>query len=193
MTTQEILLKYLTDMHALEKHLVQPLKAQADDADFGSFPEAHALVQQLHLRTENAIGSLEIQIKELGGDARSGFKSAVTAAAGAMAAVVNEGRTHAITKKLRDDYTALSLVSIGYELLHATGHALGSEEVASLALRHLRDVAGFIMSLSQVIIPVAVEELNRTNPDANLKTVVSTQVNIREAWRNPEGRHAAAA
>lgn len=191
MTTQETLVKYLTDMYSLEKHLLQPLKAQADDADFGSFPEARSLVQQLHLRTENAINALEIQIKAMGGDARGGFKSAVTIAAGAVAAAVNEGRTHAITKKLRDDYTALSLVSIGYELLHATGNALGSEQVSSLAIKHLKDVASFIMSLSQVIIPVAVEELVRTNPEANTGSIVTTQVNIREAWRNPAG-HAAA-
>ena len=58
--------------------------------------------------------------------------------------------------------------------------------------KHLRDVAGFIMSLSQVILPVAVEELKKTNPDANTQTIVPTQVNIREAWRNPDGHHAAA-
>jgi hypothetical protein len=86
----------------------------------------------------------------------------------------------------------LSLVSVGYELLHATGNALGNEQVASLALRHLREVAGFIMDLSQVIIPVAIEELRQTNPDADATTIVPTQVNIREAWRHPEGHHAAA-
>lgn len=192
MTTHEILVKYLTDMHALEKHLELPLKAQADDADFGEFPEALVLVQRLQVRTQNAAGALEILLKQMGGESRADFKSVVTAAAGAVAAVVNEGRVHKVTKKLRDDYTALSLVSVGYELLHATGNALGNEQVASLALRHLREVASFIMDLSQVIIPVAIEELHRTNPEANLTTIVSTQVNIREAWRHPEGHHAAA-
>jgi len=192
MTTQQILVKYLSDMLALEKHLDQPLKAQADDADFGEFPEAHVLVRRLQTRTQNAVGALEIVLKEMGGESRTDFKDVVTAAAGAVAAAVNEGRVHKITKKLRDDYTALSLVSVGYELLHATGNALGNEQVASLALRHLREVAGFIMDLSQVIIPVAIEELRKTNPEANVTTIVPTQVNIREAWRHPEGHHAAA-
>jgi ferritin-like metal-binding protein YciE len=186
MTTKETLVKYLTDMHALEKHVAQPIKSQADDADFGEFPEARQLVQRIEVRTQSAISALEILIKQFGGDARTDLKSVVTAAAGAVAAAVNEGRTHKITKKLRDDYTALSLVSIGYELLHATANALENEEIASLALRHLQEVAGFIMELSQVIIPVAVAELQKTNPEANLKSVVSTQVNIREAWRNNE-------
>jgi ferritin-like metal-binding protein YciE len=186
MTTKETLLKYLTDMHALESHLAQPLKSQANDADFGAYPEALELVRRLEIRTANATGSLEILIESLGGKTRGSFKSAATAAAGAVAAVVNEARTHAITKKLRDDYTALSLAAIGYELLHATANALGSEEVASLALHHLKDVAGFIMELSQVIIPVAVDELGKTNPEADAKSTVPTQVNIREAWRHPE-------
>jgi ferritin-like metal-binding protein YciE len=192
MTTKETLVKYLTDMHALEKHVEQPLKAQAEDADFGEFPDARQLVQRIDLRTQTAITSLEIQIKQFGGESRTDFKAAVTAAAGAVAAALNEGRTHKVTKKLRDDYTALSLVSIGYELLHATANALGNEDVASLALRNLREVAGLIMELSQVIIPVAVEELRKTNPEANVKTTVSTQVNIREAWRSNEA-HAAVA
>ena len=66
MTTQEILVKYLTDMHALEKHLEQPLKTQSDDADFGEFPEAHALVRRLQLRTQNAVGALEIVLLQHG-------------------------------------------------------------------------------------------------------------------------------
>jgi len=188
MTTKETLLKYLTDMHALESHLAQPLKNQSDDANFGEYPEALILVRRLHTRTENAIGSLEILIEDLGGKPRESFKSAVTAAAGVVAAAINENRTHAITKKLRDDYTALSLVAIGYELLHATGNALNAEQVASLSIRHLRDVAGFIMDLSQVIIPVAVEELSKGNPDADASTAVAAQVNIREAWRHPENQ-----
>jgi ferritin-like metal-binding protein YciE len=184
MTTQETLVKYLTDMYSLEKHLQQPLKAQANDADFGPYPEARTLVQKIEMRTEQALVALETQVTAMGGDARSSFKSAVTAAAGAVAAAVNEARTHAITNKLRDDYTALALVSVGYELLYTTATALGSAPVASLALRELKDVASHIMDLSQVIIPVAVAELAKTNPETNTKTAVASQEAIKNAWRS---------
>jgi ferritin-like metal-binding protein YciE len=184
MTTQETLVKYLTDMYALEKHLQQPLKAQANDADFGPYPEAKALAQKIEMRAGQAASALEAQIKEFGGDARSGFKAAVTEAAGAVAAAVNEARTHAITKKLRDDYTALALVSVGYELLYTTATALGSAPVASLALRELKEVASHIMELSQIIIPVAVAELAKTNPETNAKSAVASQEAIRDAWRS---------
>ena len=183
MTTQETLVKYLSDMHSLEKHVLQPLKAQANDADFGPYPEARTLVQKVEMRTTQAVDALEALIKEMGGDARSSIKSAVTAAAGTVAAAVNEARTHAITKKLRDDYTALALLSVGYELLYTTANALGSAQVASLAMNELKEVAGQIMELSQVIIPVAVAELAKTNPETNVKTATGSQLAIKQAWQ----------
>jgi ferritin-like metal-binding protein YciE len=182
MTTQETLVKYLTDMYALENHILQPLKSQTKDDDFGAYPGARALVQRTRARSENAVSMLENLVKEMGGDARGSFKSAVTAAAGVVAAVVNEGRTHHITKKLRDDYTALSLVSIGYELLHATANALGSAQVAAFAQANLKETAGIIMGISQEIIPVAVAELAKTNEGVDTSTVAASQQNIKDAW-----------
>ncbi len=70
MTTKETLVKYLTDMHALEKHVAQPIKSQADDADFGEFPEARQLVQRIEVRTQSAISALEILIKQFGAQPR---------------------------------------------------------------------------------------------------------------------------
>jgi ferritin-like metal-binding protein YciE len=182
MTNQETLIKYLTDMHALESHIVQPLKSQIKDDDFNAYPAAKALVQQMLTRTEKSVTALENLVKEMGEDAHGSFKSAVTAAAGAVAAVVNEGRTHHITKKLRDDYTALSLVAIGYELLHATANAFGAASVAAFAGASLKETAGLIMGLSQEIIPVAVAELAKTNPGVDASTVAVSQRNIISAW-----------
>jgi hypothetical protein len=133
-------------------------------------------------RTEKSVTALENLVKEMGEDAHGSFKSAVTAAAGAVAAVVNEGRTHHITKKLRDDYTALSLVAIGYELLHATANAFGAASVAAFAGASLKETAGLIMGLSQEIIPVAVAELAKTNPGVDASTVAVSQRNIISAW-----------
>ena len=181
MTTQETLVKYLTDMYALEEHIAQPIKSQVKDKDFGPHPEALALVHRILARTESAQEELENLAKTMGGDARAGFKSAVSAAAGVAAAVINEARTHAITKKLRDDYAALSLAAIGYELLHTTANALSSAPVAALAQKRLREVALLIMELSQEIIPVAVKELAGTN-QVDSSTVSISQKNIQAAW-----------
>jgi hypothetical protein len=181
MTTQETLVKYLSDMYALEEHIAQPLKSQAKDEDFEPYPEASALVAKMLARTESAMTELETVSKGLGGDARSGIKSAVTAMAGVAAAVINEARTHPITKKLRDDHVALCLASMGYELLHVTANALNSPEIGQMALTRLHELAGIIMESSQVIIPVAVKELSGTN-EVDMTTVATSQANVKAAW-----------
>jgi ferritin-like metal-binding protein YciE len=181
MTTQETLVKYTSDMYALEKHLAQPLESQAKDEDFAPYPEAQALIRRILGSTQAAIVDLDSMAKTLGGDVSGSFKSAVTSIAGTAAAVVNEARTHAMTKKLRDDYSALSLTSMGYELLHTTANALGSPEVAAFAQKRLHEVAGFIMELSQTIIPVAVKELSQTN-EVDESTIPTSQKNVKAAW-----------
>jgi hypothetical protein len=171
MTTQETLVKYLSDMYALEEHIAQPLRSQVKDEDFAPFPEATALVTKMLSRTESASMELEQAAKSLGGDT----------VAGMAAAVINEGRTHPITKKLRDDHTALCLASIGYELLHVTANALNSPEIATLAQTRLHEVAKIIMESSQVIVPVAVKELSETN-EVDISSIAVSQANIKAAW-----------
>ena len=181
MTNEQTIVKYLTDMYALEEHIAQPLKSQAKDDDFQPFPEAKALVQRILASTEGAQIALESLSKAMGADVRGSLKSAFTTVAGAAAAVINEARTHAITKKLRDDYTALSLASVSYGLLHATANALTYPEVALLAQRRLHEIAEQIMALSHEITPVAVKELAGTN-QVDISTIVESQRNIKAAW-----------
>jgi hypothetical protein len=165
----------------LEEHIAQPLKSQAKDDDFRPFPEAKALVQRILVATEDAQNHLATLCKSMGGEARGSFKSAFTALAGATAAMINEARTHAITKKLRDDYTALSLASVSYGLLHATANALAFPEVALFSQRRLHEIAGQIMALSHEITPVAIKELAGTN-QVELSTMEESQKNIKAAW-----------
>jgi ferritin-like metal-binding protein YciE len=181
MTNDETLVKYLSDMYALESHVAHPVKTQAEDKDFTPYPQAHALVKRIYSRTESAMNELETLAKSLGGDARSAIKSAVSAVAGAAASVVNEARQHAITKKLRDDYTALCLVSAGYSLLLTTANALNAPQVAAVAQSRLKEVAGFIMELSQEMIPVAVKELSE-DLTVDSSTVELSQKQVQACW-----------
>ena len=181
MNNQETIVKYLTDIYALEEHLAQPLKSQATDKDFMAFPQAQALVQRIFASSQSASQGVEALVKAFGGDARGTFKSAVTTVAGAAASVINEARSHAITKKLRDDYTALSLATVSYGLLHATANALGFPEVALFTKTRLHEIAKQIMELSHEITPVAVKELSETN-QVDSSTVAESQKNIKAAW-----------
>jgi hypothetical protein len=53
-------------------------------------------------------------------------------------------------KNLRDDYTAFSLATIGYVMLHTTAISLGDREVGDIAQRHLADYARFVMTFNHL-------------------------------------------
>jgi hypothetical protein len=60
-------------------------------------------------------------------------------------------RKEGLPKNLRDDYTAFSLATIGYVMLHTTALALEEQEVADLARQHFADYAQTVTLLHNVV------------------------------------------
>jgi hypothetical protein len=97
--------------------------------------------------------------------------------------VVDLVRTEGLPKNLRDDYTALSLASIGYVMLHTTGLSLGDGEVAELAHQGFRDYAEAVSRL-QASIPAAVVAFFRQEGlPAREDVVPQIRRTIEEVWQ----------
>ena len=60
-------------------------------------------------------------------------------------------RKEGLAKNLRDDYTAFSLATVGYVMLHTTALSLGEQEVADLARQHFSDYAHAVTLLHNVV------------------------------------------
>src|ERR1700730_10274809 len=150
---------YVSDMLALERHIEQPLKRQLTMEDTSKYPEAKTVIAQIASLTESHVRALEQCLKALGGHEASGVKSAWSTLLGFGAAAVDSVRKTKISKALRDDYTALSLATMGYTMLHATAVGLGDTMVADLAKRHLADYAPLVMQINQGMPQVVRHEL----------------------------------
>jgi ferritin-like metal-binding protein YciE len=150
---------YVSDMLSLERHIEEPLKRQLAMEDTNKYPDAKAVIAQIASLTESHARALEACLKQLGGHEASGVKSAWSALLGMGAAAVDSVRKTKISKALRDDYTALSLATMGYAMLHATAVGLGDTTVADLAKRHLADYARCVMQISQVMPQLVLAEL----------------------------------
>ena len=150
---------YVSDMLALERHIEQPVKRQLSMQDTNKYPEAKTVIAQIASLTESHARALELCLKQLGGHEASGVKSAWSTLLGFGAAAVDSVRKTKISKALRDDYTALSLATMGYTMLHATAVGLGDGMVADLAKRHLADYARLVMQINQVMPLVVLQEL----------------------------------
>lgn len=156
---QDTLQQYVSDMLAVERHLLPAFENQSKDDRFAKFPEARRLVNKIEATINSHINGLKQHLENLGGDAASPVKSAVTAALGVAASVIENMRTDPISKNLRDDYTALNLAAISYTMLHTTGQALMDQQTADLAASFLMDYTPLIVELNEVIPEVVVSEL----------------------------------
>lgn len=180
---QDSLQQYVSDMLALERHVLPALENQSKDDRYAKYPEARRLVNQIEVTIRSHINGLEQRLKELGGDPASPIKSAVTAVLGMAASVIENVRTDPVSKNLRDDYTVLNLVAISYTMLHTTGQALQDQQTADLAASYLSDYTPLITEINEVVPAIVVSELRDEtevlDPSAAERAVERTQ----QAWR----------
>jgi len=174
---------YVSDMLALERHIAQPLKRQLEMDDTAKYSGAVSVISTVESLTGSHITALEQCLEQLGGHEASPVKSAWASLLGAGAAAIDSVRKTKVSKNLRDDYTALSLASISYTLLHATSVGLGDTTVADLAKRHLADYARCIMQINQVIPDVVLQELRDDGEAVQTGAAELIRQQTNEIWK----------
>jgi ferritin-like metal-binding protein YciE len=180
----DTLQKYVSDMMAVEDHILSAVKRQTEDEDiYKHNPQASQIIQSIAQMTEQHSQHLKHQLEAIGGDPAKGLKEVATAALGAIAGMYDKVRNETVSKMLRDDYTALNLAAVGYTMLHTTGLALQDQGTADLALRHLKHYTSIIMQINQVIPSVVVEDLRDTIPTLNEASIQQAMQNTQDAWK----------
>jgi len=180
---QDSLQQYVSDMLAVERHILPAFENQSKDDRYAKYPEARSLVNKIEAINRSHIDGLEQHLKYLGGDPASPIKSAVTSALGVAATMIEKVRPDPVSKNLRDDYTVLNLTAVSYTMLHTAGQALMDEQTADLSANFLRDYTPLIAEINEVIPEVVVSELRDEteilDADAAKRAIKRTQ----EAWQ----------
>jgi ferritin-like metal-binding protein YciE len=150
----EAINSYITDMLALEDHIEKALRGQLEDLE--DYPEVMRELKQIHQKVQHHISDLRnLSERRAAGGPADIIKRAGSAVLGLGAAAIDLVRREGLPKNLRDDYTAFSLATIGYVMLHTTGLGLDDREVAELARQHFADYAEAVTRLHNII-PAAV-------------------------------------
>ncbi|MDP9111192.1 MAG: hypothetical protein M3M96_06150 [Candidatus Eremiobacteraeota bacterium] len=177
---------YVSDMLALERHMRIPFEAQLKDADFNDYANAKQLVSRLTSLSEKHIDALDSALKNMGGHEASPIKSAVSQFEGMVAGMIDKARKTKVSKALRDDYTALSLCTVSYTMLHATASAMGESTVATLAQKHLEEYAHCVMSIAEAMPQIVVEELQALGLNVDTSAIAQSTEATQRAWRGGE-------
>ncbi len=185
-TSQDAIHSYVTDMLALEDHIEKAIMAQVEDFE-DDYPAVGVALREMHRTIERHITSLRglEDLRDAGPrlDVADFIKRAASTVAGLGAAAIDLVRTEKLPKNLRDDYTAFSLATIGYVMLHTTARSLGDTRVAAVAENHLTDYAGMVMSLNDLIPSTVVTLLKEEGLPARDETLAEIEETIRNAWR----------
>lgn len=180
---RDALRPYLADMAAVEKHILEALERQHKDDDIRQFPTAHQWLDRTMGLLRQHVNAIEDHLKGFpGGGAASTVKEAVTGVLGTIAGLYDKVRKDTASRALRDDYTALSLATISYTMLHTTALGLRQGATAELALRQLKDLTPLLVELSQLLPPVVLKELSFEGYDIDLGLGQNAVRNTQEAW-----------
>jgi ferritin-like metal-binding protein YciE len=177
----EALNSYVTDMLALEQHIKKAIDGQIEDLK--NYPAVTSELRSINGTIEGHISTLEGLAKTKGGKGPADLlKQAGSAVLGLGAAAVDLVRNEGLPKNLRDDYTACSLATIGYVMLHTTALSLGDRQVGEIAHRHLSDYARIVMNLHNIIPAATIKFLQEDGLPASDAALTEISRNIEEVW-----------
>lgn len=153
---------YITDMHALINHGLRTLDAQVVHMRKRNLQsDALAAVLDFQRVLRGHQNQLQGRARALGGKTTRPLKDLVTALTGIAHGLISAVRPEDVAKGIRDDYTFLSHVAIGYLMLHTTASALGDGVTANLAEQGYRDAAQMVMRIDQIMPTIVLQELRQ--------------------------------
>ncbi len=177
------LCRYYTDLHALEKYLLNAVENQLTLPDLGRFPQAEAVIERtagilrLHLQRLEA----EIDLHHI--ESRAAVKDTMTAVAGFALGLVSKAREQHVATMLRNDSTLLTLAALGYTMLHTTALAVGHSEVATQALDHLEELTPIVLEMNRILPETVALDLKIAGFIIDPAAAETAQVNAKLAWR----------
>jgi ferritin-like metal-binding protein YciE len=179
--SEKTIADYLGDLIAVETHIEQALdhqlKLTQDD------PTVGPVIQQFHDMVRDQLKELRALQPEEGTTAGNPVIAAGATILGKVAGIIDMVRTEAISKALRDDYTAFNLAAMSHSMFLATATTLGDTKAAEVAQRHLTNYAGAVQKINQIIAGVVINELAKDGHPVEAKVTADVTSTIDRAWR----------
>ena len=183
----EAINSYITDMLSLEEHIEKAVRGQLEDLE--DYPEVTRDLRQVLRKVEKHVSDLkDLSSRRKAQGPSDAIKRVGSALLGMGAAAVDLVRNEGLPKNLRDDYTAFSLATIGYVMLHTTALSLEEQEVADLARQHFADYAQAVTLLHNVVPGAVLRFLREDGLPVRDDVLPEISRTIEETWRSQSGQ-----
>ncbi|MEQ9309298.1 MAG: hypothetical protein RLN90_07575 [Balneolaceae bacterium] len=180
--SNEKLSTYTNDLLNFNKHFLSVVRSQKT-SDTLNNTKAVDLLHNIDIAITTQINELE-NFDDLIEESRfEFFKEKAATLFGTIAGNIDTLRKDPVSKILRDDYTALSMLSSGYTMLYTAALMNENTNLANFAKNSLERVAQLIAETNQTMPFVVAEELADSNTEWNAiakKALTETQ----KAWKS---------
>jgi len=150
---------FITDLLSVEKHTLKAVKKQKDTDKVKADSEAFEMLQQMEKTLAAQVNNLQQAAKKYGDESSKSLKSKLTGFLGTIAGLVDSARKDPISKMMRDNYTAVAMITAGNTMLKSTALAVDDEELQHIAGNHLKELARLTTEISRVLPLVVAREL----------------------------------
>lgn len=182
-TPHKTIVDWIGDVVALESHveeaLDRQLKLEIDD------PQLAGVIQAIHDTCRDSKHRAEAFQKEEGTTAGNPVIKAGTELLGKAAGVIDRVRKDSVAKALRDDYTAINLLTISYSMLYTTALALGDERTRSFAEQGAATYSGLVQEINRAVPAAVIYDLKRNDdvPDIAANVADDARDKLQEIWK----------
>lgn len=150
---------YTNDLLTYNNHFLSAVRSQKTSEKVKS-TKAVSILHDIDIALTTQINELE-KFDDLIDDSKTeALKEKVASLFGSIAGNIDTIRKDPVSKILRDDYTALSMLASGYTMLHTAALTYERKELAEYAQDSLSRVAQLITETSQIIPYIVAEELS---------------------------------
>jgi ferritin-like metal-binding protein YciE len=172
---------YTSDLLALETHFLNAVKKQKSSESVKD-EIVIDLLHELDKTISKNTSELETYLDSFEDKTLDDIKSKLASFAGSVAGLIDNARSDTVSKIVRDNYTALSMITVGYTMLHTLALANDDESLAEISEKHLKECTNMVTEISKVV-PLAVA--NEVIDDKDKAEEIGQRAlhNTQQAWK----------
>ena len=181
--TNEILRLYSSDLLELQRHIVDMVKDQSDQAEVRRYPEVQQLVTKIQDTVGQHFTELEQGLESLGGEKSSLLKQAMgRVAETAMGMATRAEGSEKCSKVLRNDYVALDAAALGSLMLYATAAAFNNDRIGEISERHFNELSKLTVEIREMIPEIVVREFADEGHSVNSGIAEEVNRKVQQVW-----------
>jgi len=182
--TRHAVADWVGDVVALESHVEEAMDRQLKLESSNS--ALTAAIQRFHDTVRSSKQRAVAYQEAYGTEAGNPVIKAGSNLLGKAAGMIDQMREDGVSKALRDDYAAYSLLAISYTMLHTTAMALKDGPTQAFAEQGLRTYAALIQDVSDLMPEAVVQDLkdNDDVPLQNITVAGECREAIQQIWKS---------